>query len=127
MMTAPIRALVLGLALLWSGTAGAQSASSADMRLEQGRLLYAKRCAVCHGIVMEGMTLPHPEKAGKLAVPALDESGKTWRYPDSVLYGLVRYGDHILASKVSAWKMPAFRYSLSEAETWIVIDYIKSY
>ncbi len=39
----------------------------------------------------------------------------------------MRYGDHILASKVSAWKMPAFRYTLNEAETWTVIDYIKSF
>lgn len=112
--------------LLWPGDAEAQRAATPEMRFEQGRLLYAKTCAACHGIVLEGTEFPRPEKAGKLAVPALDDSSNAWRHSDLVLYGIVRYGEHVLARKSSPWKMPGFRYKLTSAETWVVIDYLKS-
>jgi mono/diheme cytochrome c family protein len=106
--------------------AEAQRAATPEMRLEQGRLVYAKTCAACHGIVLEGTEFPRPDKAGKLVVPALNDSTTAWRHSDLVLYGIVRYGEHVLASKTSPWMMPGFRYRLTSAETWIVIDYVKS-
>ena len=126
-LATPMRALLAGTLLLLScESAWAQQATTAQMRHEHGRLLYAKVCAACHGIVLEGTEFPNPDRASKLAVPALNNSGKAWRHSDLVLYSIVRYGEHVLASKSSPWTMPGYRYKLTSTETWIVVDYVKS-
>ena len=92
----------------------------------KGRKLYVKHCIVCHGVVLEGVEVTEPDGRRIHAVPALDDTGRVWRHSDKVLFGLVRFGEHVLVTKSSTWKMPGFRYQLREDETWMLIAYIKS-
>ena len=114
------------LAVLSGGSLRAQTLSR-EQELERGREIYVRNCAICHGVVLEGMDAPaSSQQKTVLAVPPLNEAGRAWLLPDSMLYNVVRLGEHALARKQSAWKMPSLRYSLKKDEIWTVLNYVKS-
>lgn len=98
-------------------------------QVARGGTVYAQRCAACHAVKLEGQPnwqerLPN----GRMPAPPHDESGHTWHHPDSVLFGITKFG--LVPGKYAPPKyesdMPAFREQLSDEEIWAVLAYIKS-
>jgi S-disulfanyl-L-cysteine oxidoreductase SoxD len=110
-----------------------QSESPADpddaRQVAQGKPVYDKHCAACHGARLEGQPnwqqkLPN----GRMPAPPHDASGHTWHHPDTVLFGITKYG--MVPGKYAPPKyqsdMMAFGGALSDDEIWAVLAYIKS-
>lgn len=120
----PIRQSVgaAGVALLVvaAGSGLAQSVSP------EGERLYVERCASCHGANLEGQPNWMVRKPdGKLPAPPHNETGHTWHHSDRQLLQIVRDG---LATIAPGYKtdMPAFGGTLTDAEIFAILDYIKS-
>lgn len=101
---------------------------SADPRLlAQGREVYMRECAACHGAKLEGqpdwqVRLPN----GRLPAPPHDESGHTWHHPSAQLFGIVKDGVQAFAPAGYESDMPAYAGRLSDREIWAVLAWIKS-
>ncbi len=106
---------ILALLALWALLGGREAvcAETLDARERKGRQLYVKHCIACHGVVLESIEVTEPDGRRIRAVPALNDTGRVWRHPDKILFGLARFGEHVLVTRSSAWKMPGFRYQLS--------------
>ena len=96
-------------------------------QVAQGCVLYVAHCASCHGANLEGQPnwrerLP----TGRLPAPPHDVGGHTWHHPDRVLFEITRDGIAAHAPKGYESDMPAFNRTLSDAEIWAVLAYIKS-
>jgi len=120
------------VALLLTACSPAQDASQLrpdDLdTVTQGKTIYRKHCAVCHGAALEGQ--PDWQKRlanGRLPAPPHDDSGHTWHHTDAVLISMTRLGPgkHIKDPNYAS-DMPAFEGVLSEKEIVAVLSYIKS-
>ncbi|GAB4371480.1 MAG: cytochrome c [Kiloniellaceae bacterium] len=92
-----------------------------------GAQVYADNCASCHGANLEGQAdwrqrLPN----GRLPAPPHDESGHTWHHPDQQLFALTKYGPAAIVGGGYQSDMPGYEGTLSDAEIWAVLSYIKS-
>ena len=98
-------------------------------QIAQGAELYAQHCASCHGARLEGQPnwrqrLPN----GRLPAPPHDESGHTWHHPDSVLFGITKYGlVPLYAPPGYQSDMPGFGGRLSDEGIRAVLAYIESH
>jgi len=97
-------------------------------QVARGETVYMQHCARCHGVNLEGQPDWRRRKAdGKLPAPPHDASGHTWHHPDQMLFEITRNGlvpPNAPQGYVS--DMPAFAGTLSDAEIWAVLAYIKS-
>lgn len=92
-----------------------------------GGELYRAHCASCHGVNLEGQADWRTRNAdGTLKPPPHDESGHTWHHPDKVLFDYTRLGGQPAAPPGFKSAMPGFAGSLSDAEIWAVLAFIKS-
>ena len=97
-------------------------------RVAAGEALYARHCASCHGVNLEGQKdwrrrLP----SGRLPAPPHDASGHSWHHPDAVLFGITKNGlVPPYAPAGYASDMPAFADVLSDSEIRAVLAYIQS-
>lgn len=97
--------------------------------VELGQNIYAKDCASCHGVNLEGQTpewrSPGPD--GKLPAPPHDETGHTWHHPDALLVQITKIGP-AAAANLTNYKsaMPAYEGILSDDEIIAVLSFIKS-
>jgi mono/diheme cytochrome c family protein len=107
--------------------------SSADsdnsQQVVRGKPVYARYCAGCHGVRLEGQANWQERRpSGRMPAPPHDASGHTWHHPDSVLFGMTKNG--IVPGKYAPpmyqSDMPAFSGVLAEEEIWAVLAYIKS-
>jgi len=98
-------------------------------QVTQGKLLYDKYCAACHGARLEGQVnwrvkLPN----GRMPAPPHNASGHTWHHPDAILFGITKHG--LVPGKYAPPNyqsdMPGFRETLSDEDIWAVLAYIKS-
>jgi mono/diheme cytochrome c family protein len=78
----------------------------------QGREVFARICAECHGQNAEGY-------ANELAAPALDHSEHAWHHPDQQIHDWVKNGKLGLGRQ-----MPALGDQLSDEEIEAVIAYL---
>jgi len=116
-----------GVGLWLSRPAVSTRIDAADQALvAEGRGVYEKSCASCHGRNLEGQPnwrerLPN----GRLPAPPHDPSGHTWHHPDRQLFDLTKNG---LASVAPGYQsdMPAFKDRLSDREIRAALAYIKS-
>jgi mono/diheme cytochrome c family protein len=99
-------------------TISATSAASSD-----GRELYLKYCAACHGADLKGQRAQKPD--GTRPAPPHDETGHTWHHPDQLLFDYTKFGGKALYPKANS-AMPGFKDSLSDQQIWGVLNYIKS-
>lgn len=93
-----------------------------------GRSIYAKHCAACHGAKLEGQ--PHWWKrlpSGNFPAPPHDASGHTWHHPDQYLFETTKYGWQRFAPPNYQSTMLGFQETLSDAEIWAVLAFIKSH
>jgi mono/diheme cytochrome c family protein len=92
-----------------------------------GQQVYASFCAGCHGINLEGQ--PNWQKKlplGNFPAPPHDETGHTWHHADQWLFEIIKYGGKYHAPPRYRSAMPAYQETLSDAETWAVLAFIKS-
>jgi mono/diheme cytochrome c family protein len=92
-----------------------------------GRAMYAKHCAACHGAKLEGQ--PNWRKrlpSGNFPAPPHDETGHTWHHPDQYLFETTKYGWQRFAPPNYQSTMLGFQETLSDAEIWAVLAFIKS-
>jgi mono/diheme cytochrome c family protein len=103
-------------------------ADPADTQLvTQGQQLYTTRCAGCHGLDLRGEAgWPEPRADGTLPASPLDGSGTAWQRDDGWLFRTIKDGGQATASPGVVSTMPAFGSSLSDAEIWAIVSYIKS-
>ncbi len=126
LLGAAAAALALFLAWPWvdkAMTGGAASASTTEL----GRSLYARHCASCHGVKLEGQPdwqtfLP----SGRLPAPPHDASGHTWHHPDGVLFRITKEGTAAVVGGGYESDMLGFGKVMSDDEIRAVLAFIKS-
>ena len=92
-----------------------------------GRTVYARHCATCHGVNLEGEPNWQTRKpTGRLPAPPHDASGHTWHHPDAQLFGIIKNGITPYAPAGYQSDMPAFGGMLSDEQAWAVLSYIKN-
>ena len=140
------RALLIGLAVLLAAPALGQSereseklelreGERADERIEldasqveNGALVYASRCTICHGADLGGSTRRVEGRAvPEIVVPPLGLTGYVWRYPEPMLKNLIVLGEAALIEHRSPATMPAHRTGLKPDEVDAVIAFIKAH
>lgn len=102
-----------------------------DRDLGNGQTLYAEQCASCHGANLEGQPdWRNPDENGVLPAPPHDETGHTWHHDNQLLFDYTRLGGaQALAARGVAGVasgMPGFGDTLSEADIWDILAYIRS-
>lgn len=103
-------------------TAGADPDDA--QQVARGEIVYAENCASCHGRQLEGEANWRSARAdGTFPAPPHDETGHTWHHPDDLLFQITKEGGRAFNPKSN---MPGFGGSLSDADIWAVLAYIKS-
>ena len=93
----------------------------------QGKVVFLKNCAGCHGINGQGQPNWHLRKLdGTLPAPPLNGDGHTWHHADGLLYRIVSDGGAELAIPGYKSGMPALGEKLSHQEIVAVLTYVKS-
>jgi mono/diheme cytochrome c family protein len=106
--------------------AGGHFADADDSALVlQGRQIYQRQCAGCHGRSLQGQPLWQLQDAyaGRRA-PAHDQTGHTWLHADEDLFRMVKLGRFDEAGPATA--MPAFQHRLNDSDILAVIAFIKA-
>ena len=99
--------------------------------IKTGKVLYARNCASCHGIRLEGQKDWRTQTAdGRFPAPPHDENGHTWHHGDGLLFAYTKFGGKaaLAARGVKNVKsgMPGFGKVLSDQEIWDILAFIKS-
>jgi mono/diheme cytochrome c family protein len=92
-----------------------------------GQQVYASFCAGCHGVNLEGQ--PDWRKRlpmGNFPAPPHDDTGHTWHHADQWLFDVIKHGGKYHAPPRYRSAMPAYQDTLSDAEIWAVLAFIKS-
>ena len=125
--------LAMGTALAASAAFGASAGVAPAPNLREpalvahGEQLYREHCASCHGFELEGQPgWQRPLPDGGLPAPPHDSDGHTWHHPDRLLFEITKFGGQALAPPEFKSNMPAFGQTLSDAEIWAVLAFIKS-
>lgn len=122
----PLAAIVIGLLPL----SASAFVHAADARTDAGGALYAERCAVCHGINLEGQPdWRSPDADGLYPAPPHDETGHTWHHDDAMLIDYITRGGQAVLDDMGVKftsGMPGFGPVLDEEEIEAILDYIKS-
>ncbi|CAO3449617.1 c-type cytochrome [Azospirillum largimobile] len=131
------KALIVGIGLIFAAVtvAGAvmvvgprAGADATDLtQVARGKAIYAEQCASCHGSRLEGQPNWQSRKPdGRLPAPPHDASGHTWHHPDADLFKITKQGITAFAPPDYSSDMPAFGGTLSDADIWAVLAFIKS-
>jgi len=92
----------------------------------EGRELYERFCAQCHGAHGEGAAdWQSRDRNGEMPAPPHDKHGHTWKHSDEMLYRVVRNGWRDPFNHTQRLTMPPFNDLLSPQQTIAVIDYLK--
>jgi mono/diheme cytochrome c family protein len=91
-----------------------------------GQVIYAANCASCHGDKLQGQPNWKERKPdGKLPAPPHDATGHTWHHPDQQLFEITKRGVAAIVPNYET-DMIGFGGTLSDADIWNVLAYIKS-
>ena len=95
--------------------------------IKNGKQIYAKNCASCHGVNLEGQKnwmsrLPD----GLMPAPPHDKTGHTWHHPDMYLFMVTKYGIEEFIGEKYPNNMPTYKDILRDEEIIAVLSYIKS-
>ncbi len=113
--------------LFGSGGGGAGIDPADPDKVALGAQVYAANCASCHGANLEGQPNWRQRKAdGRLPAPPHDVNGHTWHHSGEQLFALTKQGPAALAGGGYQSDMPGYEGTLSDAEIWAVLSYIKS-
>ncbi|MCW8835571.1 MAG: cytochrome c [Rhodospirillales bacterium] len=98
--------------------------------VSEGKVLYAEKCAECHGAQLQGepgwpdWRVRKPD--GSLPAPPHDETGHTWHHDDALLFDYTKRGGAAIAPAGFKSGMPGFGEVLSDRQVWAVLSFIKS-
>lgn len=93
----------------------------------QGKGLYARQCAACHGRSLEGQPLWQvQDQYAHRRAPAHNASGHTWQHSDEDLFYMTKYGRFPGVPKSIRSYMPAFEQRLTDTEILAVLAFIKA-
>jgi S-disulfanyl-L-cysteine oxidoreductase SoxD len=103
----------------------ADSANAATVA--DGRQLYLRRCASCHGQRLQGQLLweVRDQFFGRRAPPH-DPSGHTWQHSDEELFQVTKFGRFSATPPELKSYMPAYASNLSDDQILSIIAYIKA-
>lgn len=126
--------VLVGINLTFGGLLFAQQSTMVqpqNVDIENGEVLYAKTCASCHGVLLEGQKDWRQESAsGVFPAPPHDETGHTWHHGDRLLFTYTKHGGEAIfvARGIEGVKsgMPGFGKILSDQEIWDILAFIKS-
>ena len=125
---AALTLVVIGSAawLLWPRPRPAERIAAGNVAL--GAAVYRDHCASCHGANLEGQPDWMARKPdGRLPAPPHDATGHTWHHADEQLFRMTKKGMvPPLAPPGYESDMPAFEGTLTDAQIWAVLAYIKS-
>jgi mono/diheme cytochrome c family protein len=114
--------------LLWTqiSLAAAQEAKPTGSETN-GRDLYLKHCASCHGANGEGQTnWQKPNSLGELPAPPHNAEGHTWRHSDADLFRMIADGWRDPFNRTKRLTMPPFKAILRRQEVAELISYLKT-
>ncbi len=119
----------LGAFILWSLLSARPSQE--EEAIARGQIVYAKSCAVCHGVNLEGQENWRIMNAdGTFPAPPHDIEGHTWHHDDQLLFDFTKLGGEaaMAARGVDGFKsgMPGFGDVLTDEQINDVWAYIKS-
>lgn len=119
--------MVLCTLPLWVAGCGGDAAPH-TANVANGRALYDRECASCHGADLSGQPDWRQRKPdGRLPAPPHDATGHTWHHPMSMLFDMTKHGlVPPLAPEGYVSDMPAFAGTLSDDEIRDVLAYIES-
>jgi mono/diheme cytochrome c family protein len=128
-----VKITIVLLALLMTGcseersgteTASMQERWYTDDMVRNGKPLYEKHCASCHGLNGEGVVLPwnKPLADGKYPPPPLNDDAHAWHHPLNILRLTVNEG-----GKPVGGQMPSFKEKLNEKQVDEVIAYFQDF
>ena len=93
-----------------------------------GEVIYQSKCAVCHGIKLEGQPNWRRELLyGGYPAPPHNGTGHTWHHADQHLFDATKLGGEASAGEGTVSHMLGFGDVLSDEEIWATIAYIKSH
>ena len=97
-------------------------------QVSRGKVVYDRFCSLCHGKDLKGQpNWRKRNKNGRLPAPPHDSSGHTWHHDDALLFGMTKYGIvPPYGPKGYESDMPAWKDTLSDADIWASLAYIKS-
>lgn len=96
-------------------------------QVEEGRGVYDRHCAKCHGADLAGEPNWQTRKPnGELPAPPHDASGHTWHHTDEQLFALIKHGMARFAPPGYRTAMPSYVGVLSDSEIRAVLSYIES-
>jgi S-disulfanyl-L-cysteine oxidoreductase SoxD len=101
-------------------------ATNADS-VGEGRRLYRRACANCHGQRLQGQLLweARDQFFGRRAPPH-DQSGHTWQHSDEELFQITKFGRFSTTPPEVKSYMPAYAPFLSDDQILSVIAFIKA-
>ncbi len=99
--------------------------------VDVGQHLYAENCASCHGANLEGQpNWQTPNDDGTLPAPPHDATGHTWHHDNKLLFEYTKLGgrDALALRGLSDFNsgMQGFGDTLSDADIWDILAYIRS-
>lgn len=98
--------------------------------IEDGRAIYAAKCASCHGANLEGQPdWQSAKEDGTYPAPPHDETGHTWHHGDAMLRDYIRRGGQAVLDDMGVdftSGMPGFGEELTEDDIEAVLAYIRS-
>lgn len=125
--------LALGVNLFMSGSSTDSKSAyidPSDKRLvTDGKQIYIRDCASCHGANLEGEPNWRMRQAnGRLPAPPHDATGHTWHHADALLIEITKNGlvPGVTAPEGYVSDMPAYSATLSDQDIRAVLAYIKS-
>lgn len=123
--------LCLGAAVTVSSATAGPPKQPVEADAALGEPLYAENCASCHGANLEGEPDWRSQKEdGTMPAPPHDERGHTWHHGDALLFEYTLLGgeEAMRRAGIDGFNsgMPGFGETLSEAEIWHILAFIKS-
>ena len=95
--------------------------------IAEGKKLFAKNCAVCHGAEGIGPKGDWREKLpnGKMKPPPLNGTAHTWHHKPELLKQIIKTGGETYGENYKGW-MPQFKDKLSDKQIDSILKYIHS-